>query len=196
MIRAVKVSAVVFLLAGMQPGQTATMSAQDIVASVETQRDQAVAFTELRMNPLFAKPLKLSGTVEFTSDGALHKLVESPFKELLSISSESIVLERDGTRRVMSMRKSGAMFGVYKGMHALLAGDAVVIAQLYQLELLAEGAAWSIRLVPLEAGLAKFVASMTVKGEANRVTFLRTEQADGSWQELVFDQPQSSSVPP
>jgi hypothetical protein len=148
------------------------------------------------MNPLFEKPLKLSGTVEFTSDDALNKLVESPFRELLSISSESIVLERDGKRRVMSMRKSGALFSVYKGMHALLAGDAVVISELYQLELLSEGSPWSIRLVPLEAGLAKFVESMTVKGEANRVTFLRTEQADGSWQELVFEQPESSSVPP
>ena len=172
------------LLAAQAAGADA---AHSIIQSVSTPRDQPVAFTELRMSPLFAEPVELQGVVEFSADGTLAKHVAEPFNELISISPQAVVLERNGKRRSVSMRRNSDLWEFYSGLLALLAGDPDGVNKYYEVSVIQPEPEWQVMLRPRSVALAAFVQEMVVKGADGRVLFVRTFQADDNWQEITFE---------
>lgn len=177
----------VIMLCGVAGQAWGENTARSIIEAIDTARDHPVAFTELRMSPLFAEPAQLHGTVEFSADGTLSKHVTEPFSERISISPRSVVLERNGKSRSVSVRKDSDLWEFYSGLLALLAGEPDNVNEYFSVTLSQPGPEWQLVLRPVSAALSAFMQEMTVKGIGEQVVYVRTLQADDNWQEIVFN---------
>lgn len=180
-------TATIVLLCGHFFAQSVSaQSADEIIASIETARDQQVAFTERRMSPLLQDPLEVSGMVELTTDGTLTKRIDQPFKEAISISTDSVLMERNGRSRKLAMREGGDLWGLYIGLRSMLDGDSAGVIDLYEPTVIANEPEWELELRPRTEELASIVTKIVVKGSNGKVRFVRTEQSADNWQEMLF----------
>jgi hypothetical protein len=168
--------------------------ARKIIESISTPLDQPVVFTEKRMNPMFSDPITISGVVELSSDGTLSKIILEPFSELISISSQSVTLERGGKRQVMTLRADSELWQFYMGLRAVLGGDPEGVADVYRVNVLQVDAEWWVELQPRSERMGQIVETLTVKGSQGKVRYVRTQQAANNWSELVFQHQEDASV--
>jgi hypothetical protein len=166
--------------------QSVEADAEAIIASIRTPRDVLVAFSEERMSPLLAEPMQLSGVVEFGSDGTLSKRISEPFSELISISSRKVVLERNGRRRNINMRRDSELWRFYASLRAMLAGDLDGISEHYSLQVVKPGRVWKVALHPVANNTSGALVPMIVSGRDGRIERVETRQSDDNWQVLTF----------
>jgi hypothetical protein len=162
------------------------MDIRQIIASINTQRDVPVQFTELRMNPLLAEPVAFTGEVEFAVDGTLTKRIAAPVEERVSIGPEAVILERDGRKRSLSMRRDTDLWLFYSSLRAVLAGDPDGVIAAFDSAVIKSADQWEIELRPRSVELAGFIELMLVRGGNGRIDFVRTVQSEGNWQETSF----------
>lgn len=159
-----------------------------ILGSIDTPRDEPIPFIERRQSQLLEEPLVLYGEVLFTWDGTLSKHIERPFQERVTISAESMELERKGRVRRVSLDKRPGVKVFYAGMRALLDGDTDALFELFDVSAAAgEEANWRIELIPKEADLRTFVEQLIISGQGDQVLTVHTDQAGGDWQEMSFN---------
>jgi hypothetical protein len=164
----------------------AAYEAMEIIAAIRTPRDTAVRFTESRLSPLLAAPLQLSGTVEFTTDGTLAKRITQPFTESISISASEVVLERAGKTQRLSVRRDGELWRLYTSLRAILAGEPATLEDSYAIAVTRDGPGWQLTLTPRDDTRLELLAALTVRGTAERIDWVRTEQTPDNWQEISF----------
>ena len=172
-----------FLLAhGNESDRVAT-----ILGGIKMPRDAPIPFVEKRQSQLLEEPLILFGEVLFTQDGTLSKRIEKPFQERVTISADSMEMERKGRVRRVSLDKRAGVKVFYAGMRALLNGDTDALFELFEVATTAgEDESWTIELVPKAADLRTFVEQLTISGQGGQVLTVHTNQPGGDWQEMSF----------
>ena len=163
--------------------------AEEIIAAIITERDVPVAFIEERMSPLLTQPLQLTGAVEFASDGTLSKRITAPFVEYISISADEVVLERDGRRRRVSMRRDTGLWRFYRSLRAMLGGDPEPVLAIYSAEVKTNGDEWVLELQPVASdstSVPEGLMPMTVSGRGPHIQRVETRQGDDNWQIITF----------
>jgi hypothetical protein len=163
--------------------------AQEIFRGLNTPRDVPVAFVEFRGNALLAEPLELRGSVIFSADGELSKIITDPVRESVVISPEHIRLERDGSTREFPLGKQKGVREFYLGLRALLGGDFDTVRELFEISAIrsGDGNDWRIELIPRKQRMKRFMEYMIVSGAGSTVTRIRTVQSADDWQEMIFD---------
>ena len=159
---------------------------ESILAGIETPRDVAIPFQEQRGNALLAEPLVLTGEVEFGADGALSKSIETPFRERVVITRDTLELTRDGRTRRLSLQRKDDVRQFHVALRALLEGDVQTLRGLFAIESTRNADCWRLVLVPAGPPLASFVDRMIVSGRSSRVLEVRTEHAADDWQSMSF----------
>ena len=158
-----------------------------ILGNIVTPKNEPIPFIERRQSQLLEEPLVLYGEVLFTQDGVLSKRIERPFKERVTISADSMEMERKGRVRRVSLDKRAGVKVFYAGMRALLDGDTGALFELFNVSAPAgEDANWTIELIPKEADLRTFVEQLTISGKGGQVLTVHTDQPGGDWQEMSF----------
>ena len=165
--------------------------AGDMLAQVETSRDAPVAFTELRMNPLLSEPLRLNGTLTYTSDGELTKHIVAPMHEVVTLSDSHLLLERDGRSRKVRLKRMPDVAEFYSVLRALLDGDTDTIDSAFTVTEQRVGEGWSAKLVPRAMPLTGMLTEMTITGEGAQLLRIHIDQPGGSWQTLTIAEPQA-----
>lgn len=163
--------------------------AQEIFRGLNTPRDVPVAFVELRGNALLAEPLELRGSVIFSADGELSKIITDPVRESVVISPERIRLERDGSTRELPLGRQKGAREFYLGLRALLGGDFDTVRELFEISAIrsGDGNDWRIELTPRKRRMKRFMEYMIVSGAGSTITRIRTVQSADNWQEMIFD---------
>ncbi len=128
----------------------------------------------------------LTGYLEYLKPGQLRKVIETPFEEAILITEYSIVIERDGKTRRLSLRKSKAVRAMLGGIEAILAGQTDRLASVFRYELSGTSAAWSLQLEPISAKLSAQLTAMLVQGDENSANSIRMELKDGEWSLMEF----------
>ena len=159
-----------------------------ILGDIDTPRDEPIPFIERRQSQLLEEPLVLYGEVLFTEDGTLSKRIERPFQERVTISAESMELERKGRVRRVSLDKRAGVKVFYAGMRALLDGDTDALFEQFDVSAaVGEGANWRIELIPKDTDLRTFVEQLIITGQGSQVLMVHTDQPGGDWQEISFN---------
>jgi len=159
-----------------------------ILGEIDTPRNEPIPFIEKRQSQLLKEPLILYGEVLFTPDGVLSKRIERPFSERVTISADSMEMERKGRVRRVSLDKRAGVKVFYAGMRALLDGDTDALFELFDVSTsVGEEANWTIGLIPKEADLRTFVVQLTISGQGGQVLTVHTDQPGGDWQEMSFN---------
>ncbi|MDH3510047.1 MAG: hypothetical protein OER85_04230 [Gammaproteobacteria bacterium] len=183
-----RIGLAVFLLLPLLAHGDDAVRVATILGGIDTPRGEPIPFIEKRQSQLLEEPLVLYGNVLFTQEGTLSKRIERPFQERVTISANSMELERKGRVRRVSLDKRAGVKVFYAGMRALLERDTDALIELFDVSTFAdEEANWRIELVPKEAGLRTFVEQLIISGRGSHVLTVHTDQPGGDWQEMSFD---------
>ena len=159
------------------------------LGGISTERDQAIEFTELRMNGLLETPLQLHGHLLYGSDGSLTKRISEPIVETVTISATSVRMERNGKSRELSLRKAKALAEFYRALRALLDGDRSTINKMFDVHQSSAEEGWSFLLLPRDKSLQKLTSRLIVSGVGKQVLEIRIEKDAQNWQVLQLNMP-------
>lgn len=162
-----------------------------MLSQVETRRDVPVVFSELRMNPLLTEPLRLNGTLTYTSQGELTKQIASPVYEVVRLSDTHLLIEREGRRRRVRLKRMPDVAAFYSVLRALLDADTDAIDAAFTVTEERKGERWSARLVPRAMPLKGMLTEMTITGFGSQLARIHIEQPGDSWQTLTIAEPQA-----
>jgi outer membrane lipoprotein-sorting protein len=148
-------------------------------------------FVETRHLALLTAPLELKGSLSYERPNRLAKHVQSPVDEVLSVDGDMLTLanKAKGERRVVSLREQPAAGALVASVRATLAGDRGELERHYQVELSGTRPAWTLRLVPRDARVARTVEAITLAGADARLTRVETleKSGDRSLMTIVHD---------
>jgi hypothetical protein len=143
-----------------------------------------VEFREVRHNRLLKDDLVFSGYLEYLQNGSLRKVIETPFREAYLVNGDSIEIERDGEKQILSLKKSRSLQTMLGGIEAILAGETEQIKKVFSSELSGAEDDWSLLLRPRSKRIARQLHSLTVLGNAESITSIRFDLQDGEWHEM------------
>lgn len=166
---------------------------EDILNRVAISPPASVAFREERHNSMLQDPLVLSGYMEYLAPGRMKKVIETPFREILTISENAIKIERDGQVQSLSLRRSRSLRTLLGGIEAVIAGDENRLMETFELELQESPDGWSIHFTPRSKRIARNLESMTVHGSSDVIDRIHISLAGGEWHKIELQQDPSDS---
>jgi hypothetical protein len=182
----VKKAAALALFFWVCMAQSSEENLASIFASIETPRDVPVPYVELRMTPLFAEPVELSGYVEFDQAGVLTKAILEPFQELVSISESELRVSRGTEEESFPVKKGGDIWFIYMSLRDLLDGNLEGIENYYTVTSKRDGDDWELLLLPISGRAQAQIKSMTVNGSGGILESIRIVYGLNNWQEFSF----------
>lgn len=138
-------------------------------------------FVETRQIALLTQPVELKGSLSYERPDRLSKHVQSPVDELLSVDGDAltVVNKTKGEKRVVSLREQPAAGALVASVRATLAGDLPQLERHYKVDFFGTRDAWSLRLVPRDARVARYVESITFAGADARLQRMEAVETSG-----------------
>lgn len=153
----------------------------DLLRRVAVSPPARVAFCEERHNPMLQEPLVLTGHLEYLAPGQLKKVIETPFREVFTVSDKSVEIERDGEVQKLSLGRSRSLQTMLGGIEAIIAGDESRLADAFELDLQESPEGWSIRFTPRSRRIARNLQRILVNGHVDEISHIRIDLGDGEW---------------
>jgi hypothetical protein len=154
---------VITALAGAQ--SAAALDPATLIAGLARTPPASIAFVEARFSELLEQPVVVSGTLLFAGAGAVERRVEQPYREITTISGETVRVERAGDGdRAFTLRRAAELRGLLMAMTGLLTGDRTVIEQHFSIAPSGDEAHWQLALQPIDRRIGERLRSITVIG--------------------------------
>jgi hypothetical protein len=139
----------------------------------------ATAFVEVRFSKLLAKPLVVSGELEYLGPESLARTVKEPFQERTEIKGATVTVKRGSEReRRFSLQRAPELRTLLDSFTALLGGDRSVLERQFTLELEGDEQAWKLVMVPKDARVKQRIRDITVTGSNSEPRCLITTEPD------------------
>ena len=112
--------------------------------------------------------------------GALHRRVETPYRESTAIRGETVRVERDGEpARTFALRRAPELRGFLTGMLGLLTGDSSLIDEHFSVVASGDDERWRLDLEPVDDRLRQRLSNIIVAGARGRAALLRDRRHRG-----------------
>jgi outer membrane lipoprotein-sorting protein len=144
-------------------------------------------FTEIKTLAMLDAPVVSTGELIYSPPDRLEKNTVAPKSESLVVEGDTLVLERDGRRRELSLRQYPEALSIVEAVRGTLIGNRGLLEQHYKLALKGDPQNWQLILKPLEARVLRWVQEITVTGRAGEIIQIDTEQADGDKSSLRIE---------
>ncbi len=151
-------------------------------------------FSEQRSSMFLARPITLSGVIEFDAATRMRKEVREPFTETIVIDEQAVVINRSNrggraeTEQVVrySLANYPFLAKAIRGVSNLFAGDMTLLEELYTYELSGSRDDWTLLLEPKAERLAEFITYIRVRGSGGEIREVHTLEADGDESNMVL----------
>lgn len=111
------------------------------------------------------QPLLFGGELSQPAADELVKTVEGEQPERLRIADERVEVQRQGqAMRRFSLKRAPELAALAASLRALLGGDRGLLERHFAIEIAANGAGWTLDLVPTDARVARKVQRMRLHG--------------------------------
>jgi outer membrane lipoprotein-sorting protein len=138
-------------------------------------------FTEVRRMQLLRAPLEVQGTLRYVRPDTLERRVQSPYEETILIEGNRVSVDNParGERRSYALASLPAAYALVESLRATLAGDLAALERHYDVKLAGGREAWTLSLVPRDAGVAGMLAQVRLQGSAAHITRIEFDEAAG-----------------
>jgi len=153
-------------------------------------------FVEARFSKLLAKPLIVSGQLEYTGAEQLARTVTSPFKERTEIRDMTVTVLREGrSPRRFSLKRAPELRTLLDSFAAILGGDRSRVEKEFDLDLQGDDAAWTLVMTPKQSRIQQRIRSITVTGATDEPRCLVTAEPDGNATIMLLAQAAATTLP-
>jgi len=172
---------IVSLLPGAAMAATPTQTmAESLLAALAKTPPVSTPFVQVSYRGVLARPLIVSGTLQWLGGDRMQRDIDKPFNETARIGDGELSVQRGGgeVHRMPLARapQAGAMLA---GFRALLGGDVAALQQDFTLTADGGTAHWVITLTPHTESLKRQLASIVIDGRDNEPRCLTVSDANG-----------------
>jgi len=109
-----------------------------------------------------------------------------PKRERVAVRGDTVTLDggQDERSRTLSLSDYPEIGGIVEGIRATLAGDLPTLRRYYAVQLDGSATDWRLLLQPSDPKLQKFLKSIRIAGDGNKVHTVVTEDGDGDISEM------------
>lgn len=126
-----------------------------------------------------AKPLVVSGELEYLGPDALARTVHVPFEERTEIRAEVVTMARQGEKpRRFSLKRAPELRALLNSFSAVLAGNREALDREFELAVSGDDSAWTLLLTPKDARVRKQVRDIEIIGKNSEPLCLVTTEPD------------------
>lgn len=152
-----------------------------IIAGLARQAPARVDFAEIRFLHVTDRPLLAAGQMAWLGGEHLQRIVHQPVAEQVDINGDKVSVQREGHGpRQFSLHRAPELQLMLQSFSAVLSGDIGRLRQAFQLSLQSRpGAAWTLDMVPLDAGLREQMPRIAMDGRGRKLRCLRIEETRG-----------------
>lgn len=171
------------------PAPLSDAATQELLLKVRQQlKDAPVVrgqFEQLKTVKGFKQPLKSAGDFVLAREKGIVWHVLKPFESTLIVKPDSLQSRRADGEVSMQMRAEDepVLRTVNAMLFAVMTADLVQLKQYFQISGKAQATGWQLHLVPRDAVLAQWLASVEVQG-AQFVQFVQLQEARGDSSEI------------
>ena len=142
-------------------------------------------FEQLKSVKGFKQPLRSSGDFIVARGKGIVWHVQQPFESVLVVKPDSLQSRGSDGKVTMQMRAQDepVLRTVNAMLFAVMTADLVQLKQYFQISGKAQATGWQLHLVPRDAVLAQWLASVEVQG-AQFVQFVQLQEARGDSSEI------------
>lgn len=165
--------------AGAQAAAEPRVEAAWIVSKLARPAPMRTSFVEIRTSRLLKTPLRLSGEYLRPDGDTLVRQVRTPYVETTTIVSSGTgpgqaTIERGGKRRTYSLARVPELASLQSSFGALLSGDGATLQRDFRLVPRGTRAAWTLALLPRDAGVAQRLKQITLHGRGAELRCIET----------------------
>lgn len=142
-------------------------------------------FTQEKSIAAMSRPLKTEGQLMLARDAGVLWQIEKPYTIAYFLSAEQLIEFADGQKTVQDAAKLPWLKQISTVMNALLAGDTVRLATLFELRLSGSAAHWQLSLVPKKPELAHVITRIELQGAA-QIEAMQLIEASGDKTAIRF----------
>lgn len=137
-------------------------------------------FVEKRFLASLDRPIESSGELVYTAPSRLERRTVRPKPEVLIVDGDTLTIERNGTRRSISLASYPEVAAFTDSIRATLAGDLDALSRAYRVVLDGQPKQWRLTLLPSDPKIATLISRVTVTGHDALVDAIEVLQSDGS----------------
>jgi len=153
-------------------------------------------FIEARFSGLLARPLIVSGELQYLGPGSLVRRVEKPYQETAEIRGNAVTVRRgEAQPQHFSLDQAPQMRSLVTSFSALLAGDVATLRRSFTLDLHGSESDWTVGLTPLDPRVHESIRSILVTGSRGDPRCLTTFQANDDVDLMLLGNAARGSVP-
>lgn len=145
------------------------------------------SFVETKYIALLDKPVESSGELLYTAPDRLEKRTLKPRPESMLIESGNLTVERGKRRMVLRLQEHPELAAFTESIRGTLAGDAVALKRIYNLDLEGSEERWTLTLRPVETRMLEVVQRIRIAGSRAEVKSIEIEQADKDRSVMLID---------
>jgi len=187
------------LLLVLLPGAAvcATQQVDALLKRLARPAPATTPFLEAHFSQLLAKPLVVSGELQYLGPDNLARIVEQPYHERSEIRGDSVSLQRESQPpRSFSLQRAPELRSLRASFAALLGGDRAALEQQFTLDLHGDEQHWTLGLTPRDPHALEHIRSLVVYGSASEPRCLITYQANDNTTVLLVGQGAKTPLPP
>ena len=175
-----------FLLLSLATVADETVDA--LLARISQSMPSVLHYRETHYSALYAEPVVYSGTLEYdVASGTLRKRTNEPIHATLSLDEHFLVIEVNGKRRKVSLRRHAVLQTMASGYRTLATGRSELLSEAFNLTLQErERGEWTLELLPRSKQLSKAINLIQIRGQQDRVEEMVTDLVSGDRQTLLF----------
>jgi outer membrane lipoprotein-sorting protein len=180
--RACLVVSLTSALLGIAPTAFAadSITAQQLLQMLAKNRASQADFVDRKYLSSLDRPLESSGELIYTAPSRLEKRTTKPKPETMIVDGDTLSIERNGTRRSISLSSYPEVAAFTESIRATLAGDLTALSRDYRVTVDGTQSQWRLTLLPSDQKIAAFVSRITINGRDDRMESFEVLQADGN----------------
>jgi outer membrane lipoprotein-sorting protein len=151
----------------------------EVMHSRALRRHGQVSFVEQQFLHMLKRPVESYGELIYDAPNHLEKRTIEPRAETLVVDGEVLTVQRGRRNHVLDLKAYPQILPFIESIRATLAGDRAALERLFRLEFTGSEMRWTLLLTPLDAQLAKTVASIRIDGSRDELSKVEIRQSDG-----------------
>jgi outer membrane lipoprotein-sorting protein len=146
-------------------------------------------FTEHKTMHMLKAPLVETGTLDYVAPDHVRKITTSPVPEQFSLDGDVVTISGPGNgagpqTRHFALSAYPQIGGLVAGIRATLAGDLATLDRYYSVQLSGVPEQWQLLLQPKSSTLTKYIKSIRIEGDGDRIGQIDTKSTDGDHSEM------------
>ena len=173
------------------PPDSATVSLNQLMATLRTVRHVEARYQERRTLHTLRTPLETHGTLRFDAPDRLEKATDpqpNGMAERLTIKGNQLTIDRgQGAAPIVLMLGEHPEIGVLvESIRATLSGDADALRRTFDVSIAGTLSGWQLVLQPRDAAQRGILQWMRITGYTSRIAAIDTQDGDGDHSEMTI----------